>query len=645
MWQAFVVDATSLRSARFCNVLATYRPSMGEADDPPTEADTSEGDSNEGYTAALPWLTPVLGSGCVSAPDPGQLAALRALPDQLAQSFTGMVLPDGTKTEDVLRTFATSLLSDRIPKFRRRGVVAPAPDSVARDIRQPPPPENVAVIGHCVLAAALLTTAWHEMVAISGVAARQRELLVLPPTDHLRWAVIAVSQLPSALASLDLVVNEENTRPSPVLATSLAALRGLHDKLEHLLDGDGSRLSGHDISGLVEIAWLLMIEPGGLYPGWRDLMSAAMFASNTDPSTGLLDLSHPRPALRNLLDATTHAVPITSLEVATTHSWRDRGNGSPREAFYSGIAEVLAVQRSSGGSSDPIPAAFITSMDLELEMALVQRGERFTVVVPYYFLYRGQRETNFRAMFFWIAATIDPPAGAADWEHFDLRQASIPWRVVTGDLVRRTNGVVVVRLVGSPLMPAAHADSQAHNPVNGKPFAGRKLLAELAELAATHTGSGLDTFEKSYPEWDLTPAFLLDEYSGLHQMAVAVQGGLPRNLMAFSRTAAFRYWLAVGVQIDDPLIRMVLASQVDTSGDGSNVQHQGVMVNLNITPGEVDLLSWQGFDAVQSPFHPLTGDLVHYADHLRLDKPPESFVSGKACGVGPSGAGARRGAH
>jgi hypothetical protein len=226
-------------------------------------------------------------------------------------------------------------------------------------------------------------------------------------------------------------------------------------------------------------------------------------------------------------------------------------------------------------------------------------------------------------MLFWLAATID--ASAVDMgDDFDLAKVDIGWRNAPDSLTRLNDGIVVVRLVGSPLMPQADESTPLWDPRTGKARRGQTILGRLGQLAATAAGSDEKTFRHNFRERGLLPAFMLDEYSGMHQISAIVQGSLAANLLNLEPAWLYRFWLAVGVQLDDVLVRLLVASHVDTSsGPRALLDHHGVMVNRYVSKAEVDLLAWQGFDAVQARFNQVTPDLQHYAAHMRYRSPEE----------------------
>ena len=605
-WSQFLQRIND-RDPRLCHVLAENSRPLRAAAKRSGVADPLMG---------FPWLTPVLGSGCASQPNDEQLRTLAALPAVLSRTIEVVVVGGNPGlAPDLVNAFARSLVEQRVQQLRGR--TFSSADEVVPD------PGQLAV-AHCVLAAALVRKAWHESVAHADSVVRSRDWLQVPVDDgrEVRSGLLqpAADCLDTVLALLDQAPDASLDHMKPVVTGLLALLR-------NVLSGGDPRLTGHDVDGLVEVAWLMLITPVGLYPGWRDVMTTtALQASLQGQAFGGqagLDFAHPRPTLQDVDVAAPLAASIAALESATSKSWAARATGasSAQHAFYDAVADVLIAQRRFRQITLPTPTAFVTSMDLELEMSLLRRGERFTVLLPYHFLFRGA-DSEQRAMLFWLAGTIDPvdDEALALMEQPTLSSLDIRWRPAPNMPSRDTDGIVVVRLVGSPLMPAARPDAMLHHDRTGKPLR-QSLLKRICSLAALAADTDAETFNEEFDEQDLMPAFMLDEYSGLHQMTSVAQGGLSSGVLTLEPASLYRYWLAAGVQLDDVLVRLLFAAHVDTStGLRGMVKNHGVVVNRQMSRTETDLLAWQGFDAVQSTFDRLTADLVHYAAHLRADE-------------------------
>ena len=655
-WTDFLDAEGSSVESGLCHVLARFgAPLRGAADREAREATGDEGVDEpppDSKPVGFPWVTLVVGSGCLSQPDDDQARELRTLPARLIVALGGLVEELGFDLDvvSIVREFTSSLIQQRVQELRGAHFPESAPhrevpedeDEEAREQRLSDENDEV-VAAHCVLAAALMHRAWHEGVAGANAVVRHRDELRLP-RDAGAAADVRSGLLRPAADCLDEVVRRLKANRRSKLRSTLRSIEALAKRAHNQAQGNSPRLRGHDVDALVETAWLMLITPMGLYPGWRDLMTATALESSTHAKAravdGAIDFARPRPPIVDLAQAGKLAASVASLQEATQRSWRDRTHAemravSDRIAFYDALADVLVAQAGYGTDPQLVPATFVTSMDVELEMSLVRRlsalaaededfDARFTVLVPYHFLY-GPHDAPQRAMLYWLSATIDA-RGLDLGGEFDLGKADIRWRDAQDTLTKPQHGIVVVRLVGSPLMPNATMQTPLRNPSTGEGVRGsiKTLGARLRSLAAATSGTNDRQFHKDYPNESLLPAFMLDEYSGLHQMAAVVQGSLSSNLVDLGSDWIFRYWLCVGVQFDDVLVRLLLASHVDTStGRRTLLEHHGVMVNRWVSTFDVDLLAWQGFDAVQSQFKDVTPDLHHYGAHMRFRDPDQ----------------------
>lgn len=663
-WIDFLEAEGSSVESSLCHVLARFAaPLRGAADreaalkeaagydaeaiDPGVTAGSEKPSGSE--QVGFPWLTPVIGSGCLSQPDDDQERELLTLPVRLVEALGDLVEKLGFDLDvgSIVFEFASSLIQQRVQELRGEQFPETAPrrevpedeDDEARRKRLSAENDEV-VAAHCVLAAALVHRAWHEGVADANAVVRHRDELRLPRKAAAAASVRGVLLRPAADCLAEAVRRLERDRNSKLRST-LRSVEALAKRADNHAQGNSPRLRGHDVDALVETAWLMLITPVGLYPGWRDLMTATALESSTHSRAraldGAIDFARPRPSIVDLAQAGKLAASVASLQEATRRSWRDRSDpakaGSDRIAFYDALADTLVAQAGYGTNPQLVPAAFVTSMDVELEMSLVRRlsalaaedpefNARFTVLVPYHFTY-GPRDAAPRAMLYWLSATIDA-RGLDLGEEFNLSRADIRWQDAPDALIKQEHGIVVVRLVGSPLMPVAGESTPLRDAKTGVVFRDkvRTLGARLRSLAITTSGTNEDQFNADFPEQDILPAFMLDEYSGLHQLAAVVQGSLSSNLVNLGSDLIFRYWLCVGVQFDDVLVRLLLASHVDTStGRRTLLEHHGVMVNRFVSTFDADLLAWQGFDAVQSQFKDVTPDLHHYATHMRFRDP------------------------
>jgi len=578
--------------------------------------DSNHGDPRLCHTLAekcdarkIPWVIPVLGSGCSSEPDRQQLEVLKGKPATIRGALARVQLPDGTDPGEMSFDFSRSLLKRRIQQLS--GEDFP-------QVGTPASPSDV-LTARCVLAAALVHRAWHECVAQANELLRARDTLRLP-SDELGDDVV-VGLLTPAQEQLALAAQALNGLPGDDAARAMEnmVLNNLTLLNRQLADGQPN-LTGNDVDGLIEAAWLVMITPHGLYPGWHDTILQT--ALDDDVS---LDFARPRPVLQGVDQADSLAAKVASLHSATNKSWEERqaGQTTPRNQFYDAVADLLIAQHEFGDSNSPVPMAYVASMDVELEMSLIAKKQPFTVLVPHYLTYvTPQREQ--RAMFFWLAATIEPQKGS--WnskEPFlgdpDKSLAGLRpmWRVPKQGLNKSIDTIAVVRLIGSPLLPQVADNDKCYTlpGINGWTSSGT-ILERLEALA------GLDPNTQK----QIVRAFMFDEYSGMNQMVAVVQGNQPIDPGA-DLQEIYRFWVAVGVPLDDFLIRLLVASHIDRASGLRGLLDDGVMVNRTVARAEFDLLAWQGLSAVQSDFTQVTEDIEHYSQHMRSEPWPVSATA------------------
>jgi hypothetical protein len=173
-----------------------------------------------------------------------------------------------------------------------------------------------------------------------------------------------------------------------------------------------------------------------------------------------------------------------------------------------------------------------------------------------------------------------------------------------------------------------------------EPVTNGELLAEL--------GIRIDPHEP--PE--IHHAVTIDEYSSLqlsHAEIVAahvdgdVQASLPGDLSSGAPHAS-RFWAAFGMQIEDPIIRFRVFSQVyaavsiathGASSESTSGLHapraRGLAVNRRDVEQHAPLFRWLGFDTVEGRCSEFAQDLEHYQQHIGL-----SATGGPIVGTNPN---------
>lgn len=636
-WKDFLTRAGIPSDKKLCHVLAQQSVEIRTR----YAAKGLDLESGLGGRIGLPWVTPVLGSGCLGGPSPDQRSKLLALPDQLVASL-GL----GDEHEDqasLLREFAISLLLARIPDLRSEANFNGSTDL-------PVETGKAKVTANCMLAAALLNQARHEALATTHRYIRDGAAIPVELADNNDYSTVG-SRITPAKRFVDAALEQSHGDDDLMPSTAREILEQVTAALTPLVEERASELSGRQVDAMIEVAWLQLIEPIGLYPGWRDLMTAASLAVTTGDDDQVDDRDFVRPRLGSIDVVEELQWPLQALEAATAASWSDEDSG--RRRFYDAVAETLIAQSEAEA---PLAVAFVTSMDVELEMALARQGATFTVLHPYYVLHGHELLDGQRATPIWLAARVPPAEFAKAAVNGRFENLVLHWRVVTGDIQKAEAPIQIVRLVGSPLMPTAALDDLpwAANEIHPREENEIRPREEIGTDVAAHLGRNFHHHVLTCPPGcsegrslrRLVPAVVIDEYSGLHHILASSSGSLPDNIVRLPSGPIFRYWLSVGVQLDDALVRLVLASYVDGSttreSEERGLTRFGVTVNRNLTPVESDVLAWEGFDSVRSSFENVTADLEHYTDHLAQESRAATFYADRRCIVATRERGGQR---
>lgn len=392
-----------------------------------------------------------------------------------------------------------------------------------------------------------------------------------------------------------------------------------------------------DIQLLTELCWYSLTQGTSVYPGWNDLL----LHLSTRSSPALFDRWLPRPAFDDI-DAACQFV--EQRYAATTRlSWNqlEDDDETDRERFYATVAAILRQQAAlregflqSSPLQPPIASAFVTSFDLELEMAMWRSGtEPFVVAVPMNLLQDVAEPATCLASVCWLGCLIRPDHDLTDEEQLEkLRTpAEADWFLLNGEGAYELtygNYPVVVRLSGSPLMGAPRLWTEDGSDWNDLC---RRLLKDY------HIELPSEPPDLNEPELRMAHVALLDEYSAMQHAASEflvyqpdrsnerVRQGLPAALFGTRGSAFARFWMMMGVQVSDSSIRYRFASQmtVPTSIDGESVKkapapsRAGLVVNWRTDDTVRDLLGWYNFDVVTDRCENFQVDLQHYLRHLQ----------------------------
>jgi len=601
-----------------------------------------------GGLSSIPWMTLVLGAETLEMPPHG--AELHGIEVPFAEQLAGKL---GVKTTNgpVIDTagFVKTLVEDRV-----------RPPKVARGkTRRGEGPVWAPYELLLVHAAACLNDVYFRAKADQQRAvSRWGEDTVnlksgsggasgADPDPALETKVNDLRERLSALAA-DLKV--ASNAPTP--------LRILVDRIRGGVDETYAPVSVADLQAITEVAWHVLVRSSKVYPGWPDLL----VSMSLDPEARPIRQGHPRPsftkargaeiAIANLLSAATNETRrlyasnrLTSTRMTAYHQFADLLAAQAQfrtevRQGYSSLSddadtddetdhdaplrpEDVDRTHEQNPKAPPPAVAFVTTFDVELEMALrfYHRGQPFVVAVPVNLvdILEGMKQ---RATSMWLgyvvraaddqkptdlltavtkpepedwfvlsSATIDVDPGTAE--------TNVPARVLPADVRSLADLPFIVRLSGSPLVelpdvglpgaggavgelrsralrvaylaareeaaPAKLADGGEATTGRGPSFAGSPAdAAEAAGAAAAAIGK-LDTGWLSFAH-----APLLEEHHSLRlslpEVVANSQRGLPRVLTDGVDEGYWRYWTFVGVQLSDSVIRYRLIAQLIGAG-------------------------------------------------------------------------------
>lgn len=633
--------------------------------------------------SGVPWMTIVIGSGCL---DGGMAFSAESLGFEVGAGIedalrdvlpAGAGLPAGDLAEST-RGFTVDLVRGRMglsaePRWDRG-----ADDG---DVDERLEVDPIAI--RLLVLASLLTRFFHR-VRSSGYVASARwdddtAVLVGEARD------ISYEIVEPTLALLDFLA-EDLPKHDPA-EESENVVEAVCTLLETIREGLGStprRLKVDHLRIVTEVAWYFLSLSEGVsiypvYPGWTELLLRLMLREGMQVKTSS---GRPRPRHTQIVELPDAVVEL--LEPMTKRSWAEEEDEmNERRRLYSAAADVLCAQadqldqqrlffdKGSGvtglppsASHLPPAAAFVTSFDLELDMAMwrARRNEPFAVVVPVHVL-RDEDSTR-EAEFCWLMGMVLPTLhGSADERLHALRRPS-DWRLLTphtGTDVLRAQPMVI-HLSGCPLfvLPDLAEDRSSG------------LVEELADVGIVINPG----------EAELAHAVTVDEYLALRQSEAELfwtssddAGGSGRSRAlhpSFTKDGSenIRFWMALGVPMADPAVRNRVASQITlrwirdsahisrvpnaseeflgpdpsaelvSNGNGSGQRSardahsyradvDGVAINRYMSDDEVGLLNWLGLDIVEARCADFTEDLRHHARHLasedhkrvKLDRP------------------------
>lgn len=574
-----------------------------------------------------PWLTLVLGSGCTQSEGELVESLLKVVGrlETASQQGEAQQSIEGTPVAEVIADFTLDLIRDRLHLPDR-------PERVRFGAR-PLEPGPLWLI-ELVLVAATLSRLYFESKA-GGFNAPQRsphdDEVLLSRTRSRRWDRLDSSFGERCRTLTRSLLDRLHRNPAQVgipksaRETIASVLKRVEDALTRDLYADQMTVRAADVHGLAEIVWLCLVDlsESRVYPGWTDLLLDLSYYD--DPQVGRMGV----PAFKDVQAA---QEPIGDRYAKIARSSWDNKKTEPE--IYSAAAALLNQQHAylqnfvpSAPGRPPYAVAFSTSFDLELEISLLRARRPFSLALPLHVLASSSPSAVFTM---WCLLRVQPEGHHSDIERI-LNPQEDQWQVgMDSAKSRLLDGPVVVRLAGCPSirLPDLRTGSEMHDQISSC------LEGQFDELASRRCGkNSWESIEEVYDSiksnLSMAHALIMNEYDALLHSSIdqghqsAQHGLLPDFALDANKWS--RFWLFLGVQIQDAAFRHRVASLIATLPVRGRVSPShafplkrfGLAVNLYSTALEQELMSWSGFDMVRAKVSDFVPDIAHYRDHLR----------------------------
>jgi hypothetical protein len=610
-----------------------------------------------------PWLTLVMGSGCTTS-TAQEAALLQRAKQFISHKPDAKLSPsdvEGQPIRQAVVDFATDLVRDRL-RIREsdadKNLGSNGFPGVASD--EDVVPEWMFPL----FVAAVLSTKLYFRIKSQVFSAPRRsdrsDDAVLVEGSRMwgsltRDFVTPCSKVITALTENEYAAVREGWKTSEDFERAKATLGHILSKIQKGLTPAGNpqtiRVSLEAVRALAEFAWFCFTEPvtPKVYPGWSDLL---LYLSNYTPADSIPGV----PLFQSLTDA--QILIETRYTDVTRISWENLcdHDGTPSGLHYR-AATMLNAQYEHGQRNrlTPPTTAFVTSFDLELELALLHQGKAFTLAFPIHVLARSVAHTC------WITIQVPKREPGTKPMKKDLRRLIDPpssyWKV----LEPYPEGPLVIRLAGCPLVKLPEQFAEFAKDEDAVEFVA-ELISRVHRFMHADAGDAPDKKKDEALKKliELQHAVVINEHDAITQSAIDLiqtsesPGRSERESFrglhadfAASIIESSRFWMLLGVQIQDNAVRHRITTLISSlpalepagqlapeneSGsamDGvSTVMQNGLAVNRNLSPLERDLLFWNGFDVVEGDINAFADDLAHYTVHLEKNRYPSPT---KAC--------------
>lgn len=568
-------------------------------------------------TWVFSWPTLVLGSGAL--PDPvGDDEDLVSITTITAEGLKGLDVDSAAGIVELTDEFVGELTALRLGRPIADGMIPRA--VVTTELGTLTLAVEVAVI------AALATRLYAEALTRTRVLQNaDHELLEIPRTPALHGLIEEIAAPLVALVKQVRKRLNRRTGRTPASGAESALAKLLSIVETDLGTGDSLTIDRSHVELLTALTWFFLTDGTANYPGWADVL---LFQAASVVDEESLLLAHPslrRPNLSEIASANDTKWIQERFGLVTRKSWERTAPGSDR--LHAAAADLLLQQAEigerlvpdRGDTHLPLATAFITSFDVELEIALWRRMAAadsdacFILVIPIFATAKEPyRRGALTTSFTWVYRLVQPSGKRFDDFERAVLASEEPWYSLSSMDAREAFGKpIVVHLSGAPLLKLETVSDR--------------------EFPA-------DRFNFSH-------AVLLDEHRALVEVASDFEqasqrrfglGNLSSDATYPEEMIAPRFWMFIGTQLDDTGVRLrLLAQEIAALHFGSNeglpthegrTISRGVMVNRWVPIAERSAFTWQNIDVVQGEVSDLVDELVTiHHQTARIPQPPSEW--------------------